>query len=130
MAQVSRDTAKKRLEAQRRAEALLRDLVGDEVYRRSLACGYLETRSPNFPGRVYRIPWKGGFVTVVEGGRPIEMLCVAPCASLPPADALVTHKLLIEADEERYLAADNHFPNGVGDGSPAQFLAYLARFEA
>jgi hypothetical protein len=105
---------------------LLRALVGVEAYARSVECGYLEILSPQYPERVYRIPWKRGFVRVVERGQIVESLCIGPRWRLPAADVLVTHKLLIEADEQRYIAVANHFPSGVGDGSLAQFRAYLA----
>jgi hypothetical protein len=129
MARAPNSASTRRLGARQRSETLLRALVGAEAYARSIACGYLETLSPQDPQRVYRIPWKRGFVRVVERGQLVESLCIGPRWRLPAADVLVTHKLLIEADEQRYLAIANHFPGSVGDGSLAQFRAYLALTE-
>jgi hypothetical protein len=52
-------------------------------------------------------------VQVLEGGRVVERLCVQPLDSLPEADVILMHKMLIEADESSYLATANHFPRAV-----------------
>lgn len=95
--------------AERRAETLLRDMLAPEEYRRLLTTGFLEIASPTRPDRVYRIPRGPGQVLVEEHGRMLERLCLQPeVAGLPEADVVLMHKLLIEADEERYLATANH----------------------
>jgi hypothetical protein len=100
--------------AERRAETLLRDMLAPEEYRRLLTTGFLEIASPTRPDRVYRIPRGPGQVLVEEHGRMLERLCLQPeVAGLPEADVVLMHKLLIEADEERYLATANHFPRSL-----------------
>jgi hypothetical protein len=100
--------------AERRAETLLRDMLAPEEYRRLLTTGFLEIASPTRPDRVYRIPRGPGQVLVEEHGRVLERLCLQPeVAGLPEADVVLMHKLLIEADEERYLATANHFPRSL-----------------
>ena len=76
--------------------------------------GFLEIPSPTRPDRVYRIPRGPGQVLVEERGRVMERLCLQPeVAGLPEADVVLMHKLLIEADEDRYLATANHFPRSL-----------------
>jgi hypothetical protein len=100
--------------AERRAETLLRDMLSQEEYRRLLTSGFLEISSPTRPDRVYRIPRGPGQVLVEEHGRVLERLCLQPeVAGLPEADVVLMHKLLIEADEDRYLATANHFPRSL-----------------
>jgi hypothetical protein len=90
------------------ADALLCHLLAPAEYRQLRRKGYLEVASGGHPGRIYRVPRGGGQVAVVEGGRVVERLCVQPVEHLPPGEAVLVHKLLIEADEEGYLAAANH----------------------
>lgn len=97
--------------AQRRAESLLRELISDEEYAQVCGTGYLDVASPSRAGRVYRVPRGPGQVLVLDGGRVVERLCVQPeYGGLPEANVVVMHKLLIQADEERYLRVANHFP--------------------
>jgi uncharacterized protein YjbI with pentapeptide repeats len=95
--------------AQERARELLRGLLGVATYEQLQRLGYLEVASPSHTGRVYRIPRFPGMVSVYEHGVAIERLCVQPTQALPDDDLVVMHKLLIEADEQRYLATANHF---------------------
>ena len=100
--------------AERRAETLLRDMLSPDEYRHLLATGFLEIPSPTRQDRVYRIPRGPGQVLVEEHGRVLERLCLQPeVAGLPEADVVLMHKLLIEADEDRYLATANHFPRSL-----------------
>ena len=69
--------------------------------------GYLEVRSPTFPGRVYLVPERQGPVTVCEQGRPIMRLCVQCVERVPDHDAVAMHKLMIEANEQEYLRVAN-----------------------
>jgi hypothetical protein len=108
-------SAPKRIGARQRSEALLRDLLGADEYERLTQRGYLEVQSRTRPERAYHIPRDGGFVTVFERGEPVDLLCIGPTARLPPADVVILHKLLIEADEENYLQTANHMPLGIGD---------------
>ncbi len=95
------------------AEILLRDSLSPEEYRQLCSNAYLEIPSPSYANRVYRIPRGPGQVQVVEGGRVVERLCVQPVESLPDADVVLMHKLLIQADERRYLESANHFPRAI-----------------
>lgn len=96
--------------AERRAESLLRDMLTETEYRQVCTTGYLDVVSPSHSGRIYRVPRGPEQVLVLEGGRVTERLCVQPAAaSLPEADLVLMHKLLIQADEETYLRTANHF---------------------
>lgn len=98
--------------AERRADALLRDVLTDAEYERLVNCGYLEIASPSVWQRVYRVPRAGGRVRVYEHERLICELCLRPTRLLPPSDVLLLHKLMIEGDETRYLVTANHFASG------------------
>ncbi|HEX8982323.1 MAG TPA: hypothetical protein VF792_06120 [Ktedonobacterales bacterium] len=100
--------------AERTAEALLRRLLNEREYDALSINGYVEVPSTLYAGRIYRIPRGPGQVQVVEHGRVSERLCVQPAAvGLPEADVVLMHKLLLEADERRYLLTANHFPRAV-----------------
>jgi hypothetical protein len=100
--------------AERCAEGLLRELLTDAEYRHLCSRGYLDVVSPARPGRVYRVPRGPGLVLVLDGGRVTERLCVQPAeSSLPEADVVLLHKLLIQSDEEGYLHTANHFHRAV-----------------
>lgn len=96
-------------EAQDRAEALLRDLLTAEQYTRLGEQGYLEVPSPSQPTRIYCVPKGPGRVAIQEGGLLVESLCVAPVDWLPPSDVVLTHKLMIEGDEQEYLRRANRY---------------------
>lgn len=101
--------------AEWRASRLLRTLLTEGEREQLAADGYLELTSPSSPGRAYRIPRAPGRVRMYEDGRPVCELCLLPTTSLPASDMILLHKLLIEEDEERYLATANHFaPNALG----------------
>ena len=95
--------------AERRAAGLLRDILTPEQVRQLLWQGYLEIPSPTEPRRVYRVPRSKGYVQVIENGRAIMRLCLQPVESLPDADVVVLHKLMIEANEETYLQKANKY---------------------
>jgi hypothetical protein len=96
--------------ADARAQALLRQLLDGSEQLQLNRLGYLEVASRTHQGRFYRIPAHGGYVHVYEHGQAVSRLCVVPVDPLPDADVPLVHKLLIEADEEAYLAKANHFP--------------------
>lgn len=95
--------------AERRASGLLRDILTPEQVRQLLWHGYLEIPSPTKPRRIYRVPRSKGYVQVIENGRAIMRLCLQPVESLPDADVVVLHKLMIEANEETYLQKANKY---------------------
>ena len=90
-------------EANSRAEALLKDLIGEEEYRALSRQGFIEVQSPSLPRRTYRVPKYRAPVTVFENGKPVMRLCVQPKEPVPEADVVVMHKLMIEANEPEYL---------------------------
>lgn len=94
-------------EAERRAEEMLRALLGDDQFTQLTRRGYLEVRSPTFPSRVYLIPERQGPVTVCEQGRPIMRLCVQCVERVPDYDTVAMHKLMIEGNEREYLRVAN-----------------------
>jgi hypothetical protein len=99
--------------ADHNAESLLRERLSADEYRQLCARAYLDVRSHSYNNRIYRVPRGPGQVLVLEGGRVVERLCVQPVDSLPEADVILMHKLLIESDERTYLETANHFPRSV-----------------
>jgi hypothetical protein len=95
--------------AQARAEALLQEMLTATEYVQLGERGYLEVPSPSQPTRTYRVPQKGGRVAIIEGGVEVESLCVTPIESIPPGDVVLTHKLMIEGNEQEYLRRANHY---------------------
>jgi hypothetical protein len=95
--------------AERRATDLLRDMLTSEQFHQLVWRGYLEVPSPTEPRRVYRVPRTRGYIQVIENGRAVMRLCVQPVESLPDADVIVLHKLMIEANEEGYLQKANKY---------------------
>jgi len=89
--------------AERRAAHLLRDMLTVEQCRQLVWHGYLEVPSPSTTQRVYRVPRNRGYVQVIEHGHPVMRLCIQPVESLPDADVVILHKLMIEGNEEYYL---------------------------
>ena len=94
-------------EAERRAEFLLREVVGERAFGEVVRRGYLEVASPTFPSRVYLVPERQGPVTVCEHGRPVMRLCVQTVERVPDYDVVVMHKLMIEGNEREYLRIAN-----------------------
>ena len=96
-----------RIEAERRAEQLVRDILTEDEFARLQRRGYLEVRSPTFPSRTYLVPERQGPVTVCEHGRPVMRLCVQCVERVPDYDTVAMHKLMIEANEHEYLRVAN-----------------------
>jgi hypothetical protein len=110
-----------------RARELLNDLL-DEREREQLATsGYLDVPSPGHPHRFYRIPRHVGRVRMFERGVPVYDLCVVPTRTLPRADVVIMHKLLIQGDEETYLRSANRFPVFVPRTYAAPALPVIAQ---
>lgn len=100
-------TYRAQVDAERRAEALLREVIGEEAFGLMARRGYLEVRSPTFPSRIYLVPERQGPVTVCENGRPVMRLCVQTVERVPDHDTVVMHKLMIEGNERDYLRIAN-----------------------
>jgi len=104
-----------RSEAKRRAERLLRESITPEQYKQLLTRGYLEIPSRLYTGYHYRIPRNQQRVQIYEtysssngpSSRKLAELCVVACDPVPDADLVLTHKLMIEADEQSYLSIAN-----------------------
>lgn len=97
------------LEAESRAQEMLRELLTDEEYRRLNAEGYLVIASKINPGQQYHVPRFRGQVRVYEDKKLVAGLCLQPREALPDADLVIMHKVMLEGDEEAYLAEANHF---------------------
>ena len=104
---------REQLRATRRARALLRAVLTEREYRHLARWGYLEVNSPTNQQRVYRIPGAGGLVRVYDRGTAVMDLCLQPAEPLPEGDVVVLHKLMIEGNEQEYLARANHFAPGI-----------------
>lgn len=100
---------------QERAEMLLRDSISPQAYKHLLNLGYLEIPSRLYANRYYRIPRERRRVQVYEvcetatglQHEKLGELCVIACEPMPDADLVLTHKWLIEADEQKYLTIAN-----------------------
>lgn len=99
--------------AERRANALMREVLSTEQVQQVTKQGYVEIASPTIPHRTYRIPGAGGLVRVYDRGQAIMDLCLQPVESLPDGDVVVMHKLMIEANEAEYLERANRFAPGI-----------------
>ncbi len=99
--------------AERRANALVRTLLTAGQLQQLRRHGYLEVASPSIPTRVYRVPGAGGLVRVYESGHAIIDLCLQSVDALPDGDVIIMHKLMIEGNEQEYLAKANHFAPGI-----------------
>ncbi len=101
-----------RLQAEIRAEALLRELLTPEQYCQLHEKGYLGVASPSRLGRIYRISRTRGMVNVYEHGVSVMSLCLQPVDWLPTADVVLMHVLMIKGCEEEYLKKANQFEPG------------------
>jgi hypothetical protein len=102
--------ARAREDAHARAVEVVRAVLTPEEFEQLGASGYLDVRSPSYPGRLYRIPSFSGTVGVIEEGRCVARLCAQPVGSVPDPEGVVVHKLMIEGNEDEYLRTANHFP--------------------
>ena len=91
------------------AEALLREVLDEREYQQLMMRGYLDVRSPHYAERIYRIPGYLGLVRVYEHGVAVRELCVQPVEPLPSADVVAMHKLMIQGNEQEYLALARQF---------------------
>lgn len=92
-----------------RAEALLCEVLDEHEYQQVRKQGYVDVVSPSNAQRIYRIPRFWGRVSVYEGGQVVRELCIQPIEPIPSADVIVMHKLMIQGNEEQYLAQANQF---------------------
>jgi hypothetical protein len=88
--------------ADRRADLLVRELLTPIEFDQLRVQGYLDVRSRLTTGRIYRIPAQPGFVTVIDWGRKELLLCAQPTRTIPAAEYVLVHKMLLEGAEEDY----------------------------
>jgi hypothetical protein len=98
------------LPAERRATALLREMLSPDEFRQLTWLGYVDVPSPTDQNRTYRVPRTRGYVQVIDRGRAVMRLCLQPTEHLPDADVVLMHKLMIEGNEATYLDKANKFP--------------------
>ena len=101
--------AARRRSANRRAAELVRQLLTPDEFEWLRTRGYLDVPSRSTPGRIYRIPAQPGFVTVLDARVPVMWLCSQPTHSIPPAEYVLLHKLLLEGAEAEYWTRANRF---------------------
>ena len=87
-------------DAAAKAEALLRQRLGDAAWRLFLQTGQLMRPSTLWPGTEYCVRRKDR-VRVIRDGQAVSSLCVVSLHGEPEADRLLTILDLIEADERR-----------------------------
>lgn len=104
-----RDSYLKSLEADRRANELLRSVLSSEQHDQLTQKGFLDIKSSSDQERTYRVPRGPGLIRVIEKGRQTGSLCLQPLEKVPDADLVVMHKLMLEADEETYLQTANRY---------------------
>ena len=105
--------ARRWLGAEARADALLDEMLTERERRQLTQVGYVEVKSPHYPGRVYRIPDTPGRVRVFDRNRELYELCLEPEEPLPYSDVIALHKLMILGNEREYLATANRFAPGM-----------------
>jgi len=92
--------------ATQRAEALLSTQLSPIELEQLNSMGALHVASGMTAGRTYAIPPRGT-VTVLQDGEPVMRLCIRPVTLLPGREAVLAHKLHIEANEDDYLRRAN-----------------------
>jgi hypothetical protein len=92
--------------ATQRAEALLSAQLSPIELEQLNSMGALHVQSGLTAGRTYAIPPRGT-VTVMQDGQPVMRLCIRPVTLLPGREAVLAHKLHIEANEDDYLRRAN-----------------------
>jgi hypothetical protein len=90
----------------RRAEALLKAHLTPTELAQLNSASVLHVPSGTFAGRVYVIPTTGA-VTVLQDGREVMRVCVRPAKWLPGREAVLAHKIYIQAAEAEYLSRGN-----------------------
>ena len=88
--------------ADERAEALLQQHLSPNELAQLTQTGALQVSSRMIDGRVYAIPTHG-FVTVRDQGKLTMRLCIRPSSLLPGREAVLAHKMYIEAAEDEYI---------------------------
>ncbi len=91
-------------EADRKAKQLLIENISKEQRRTLRDKGYFDVQ---VKGKTYRIRWGShGNVYLVHGDREVVSYCIQP-PDVPPGDAMLAQKLLLETDEASFLKIAN-----------------------
>jgi len=98
-----------------RAEALIHEHLTPPQMEELTRSGSLRIASRVTEGRSYSVPIRG-FVTVFQDETPVMRLCIQPTMALPGREAVLAHKLYIEAAEEDYLRRANVMWRSAGYG--------------
>lgn len=98
-----------------RAEALIREHLTPTQLEELNRSGSLRIASRARVGRSYAVPIRG-FVTVFQDDTPVMRLCIQPTTALPGREAVLAHKMYIEAAEEDYLQRANVMWRSAGYG--------------
>ena len=109
--------------ANRRAEALVRQLLTDDERTQLRREGFLEVRSQEVSGRTYRIPRRGAPVAVLEPDGHVKYLCLQPETPVAPPELVVVHKLMLEGAEREYWQKANRVGRPMGRGFGRRLLS-------
>lgn len=94
-----------------RAEELLREFLDEREYEQWTRRDYVDVVSPHNAQRIYRIPRYIGLVRMYENGIAMCELCLRSVEPLPGPDVILMHKLMIQGDEQAYLASARLYPH-------------------
>jgi hypothetical protein len=108
--------------ANERAEALTGRLLSDAERAQLRRDGFLEVPSQLVRGRRYRIPSGGSPVAVLEPDGRVGYLCLQPETTVPRAELVVIHKLLLEGAEGEYWQRANRVGRPMGRGVGRRLL--------
>jgi hypothetical protein len=111
--------------AERRAAALVRELLSPEEQQQILERRYLEVTSRSTAGRVYRIPASPGLVSVLDEGKLVMRLCVQPTRGLPKTEHVLVHKIMLEGAEDAYWQSANRIFGRWLDPATAQIEVWI-----
>lgn len=108
------DRERERREAIERAEAILREHIGEDRFEELRQVGYIELDSRRHEGRRYRIHSERDHVIQVldTDGAVVDRLCIHPDVRLPDADEVLARVVLLENAEEFVLQTANHHGPG------------------
>lgn len=98
--------AEERKASEKRACELLMSVLSPQQQAQYQEKHYFELRCGK---RTYRIHkgWARN-ITVLEGNREVDHLCIHPTIRVPQEDNLVAQKLALETDERAFLSTANH----------------------
>jgi hypothetical protein len=91
------------------ALGLLKSMLSPDEWRRYLTYGFIVIRGQS--GLEYKIARNKSHVVVFKKGQIMAELCVSVNGGVPPSDAVIARKILIEVDEKDIWARANvHMP--------------------